>query len=75
VIEVRGLTDGWIDEVLGLGIWVNSWMGWSGQDGLVEEDSMGLTHTSAFLVSSLCNTQKDQQDDIPQTKDDIRMDE
>ena len=70
--DIEEREDGWVDEVLGLGIWVNSWMGGSGS-GLAEEDAPGSTHTSAFLVFSL-SAQEDQQGEMPQTKDDVRMD-
>ena len=67
--------DGWVDEVLGLGVWVNSWIGWSGyKNGLVDEDYMGTAHTSTLLMFSFSSIQKGLQNEMPRTKDDIRMD-
>ena len=74
--DVEEREDGWVDEVLGLGIWVNSWMeGSRCEDGFVEEDTMGTAHTPTFLVFSLSGTQDDLQIEIPRSKDDVRMDE
>jgi len=73
---VLGVDDGWVDEVLGLGVWVNSWMGWSGGNNrLVEEDFAGMAHTSTFLVFSLSGVQEGPQNGMPRTKEDIRMDD
>ena len=74
--DVEEREDGWVDEVLGLGVWVNSWMGLSRYEkGLVEEDSTGTAHISTFLVFSLSGTQETLPNEIPRAKDDIRMDE
>jgi len=54
---------------------VNSWIGWSGyKNGLVDEDYMGTAHTSTLLMFSFSSIQKGLQNEMPRTKDDIRMD-
>ena len=73
--DVEEREDGWVDKVLGLGVWANSWMGLGRRkNGLVEEDSMGTVHTLTFLVFFLSSVQEGLQNEMPRTKDDIRMD-
>jgi len=74
--DVEEREDGWVDKVLGLGVWVNSWMSWRRyESGSVEEESTGVVHTSTFLMFSLSKAQDYLKTEILRMKDDIRMDE
>jgi hypothetical protein len=72
--DVEEKDDEWVDDVLGLGIWVSTWYGQ--QDTSRGNTSNGATTLSkpSFLAFSLNNTTIPQVE-IPRTKDDIKMDE
>ena len=71
--DIEEREDGWVDEVLGLGIWVNSWIG-SGCNRSEGECSESK-HILTFLVFLLASTQDNLHEEMPRTREDIKMDE
>ncbi|KIJ22801.1 hypothetical protein M422DRAFT_196680 [Sphaerobolus stellatus SS14] len=70
--DVEEKDDGWVNEVLGLGIWVNSWM----ERTRTETTKKFQTgqQNATFLVLSLHEDTQASHINIPQTEDDIKMD-
>jgi len=62
--DIEEREDGWVDEILGLGMWANSWRGWNGH----KKDVSGALHISTFLIFSLTDTQDHLHDEMPRMK-------
>jgi hypothetical protein len=69
--DVEERDDGWVDEVLGLGIWVNSWVD---GDGYLDDKSPEVDGISPACTFSLSFANKSQSIDIPRTQGDVFMD-
>ncbi|KIJ39987.1 hypothetical protein M422DRAFT_257299 [Sphaerobolus stellatus SS14] len=72
--DVEERDDGWVDEALGLGVWINSWMERDGLNGTAEEDhwmSSVNTKSHSFSLTALA---AETIGEIPRTQDDIHLD-
>ena len=72
--DVEERDGGWVNKVLGLGVWVVTWMGKDREgEGTAEEDTLKSTLWPSFLLLSL--SQSSTPDiKLPHLKDDIMMD-